>query len=96
MRDRRRPVLFRPMESMVLRALVRRKLIDGDLPHDARVRVWDGPRDRRSCDACDTVILEKQDVMECVSEDASKQGQHFHLECMYIWYLERTPPGCFE
>jgi hypothetical protein len=81
------------MESLVLRALVRRKLADGDLPHDALVRVWDGPGHRERCDACDAAISEKQAVMACVSTDASKRDQHFHLECMYIWYLERTPPG---
>jgi hypothetical protein len=77
------------MESLALRAQIRRKLEDGELPHDGRVRVWSEPHGPEFCDACDEFIAKNEAVIHCVS--LTRRTYWFHVECMYVWYLESTP-----
>jgi hypothetical protein len=76
------------MDPLALRVRIRAKLADGRLPQDARVRDWTAPRSPGRCEACDEPIAKREAVVQCV---AAGRRYVLHLECMYIWYLERTP-----
>lgn len=80
------------MDQEALRLLIRRKLADGDLPHNSIPRIWGGPGNGEDCDACRGVISNTQFLMEGISTLAN-QGVQFHVECFYIWDLERAAPG---
>lgn len=75
-----------------IRTMVRRKLADGSLPHDSIPRFWGGPSDGEECDACGEVINAQQLLMEAV-RTLNNQGLQLHVECFYIWDLERDVPG---
>ena len=81
------------MEPATLRALIRQKLSDGCLPQNSIPRVWGGPSNGETCDACDEVIAKNQFVMEGVSTDLTKRALQFHVGCFHMWDLDRTPPG---
>ena len=81
------------MEPAFLRALIRRKLADGRLPQNSIPRVWGGPSNAETCDACGEKVGPTQLVMECVSTDETKRALQFHVECLYIWDQERAVPG---
>ena len=81
------------MEPVSLRALIRQKLADGRLPQNSIPRVWGGPSAGEMCDGCDEKIAANQFVMEGVSTDLTKRALQFHVECLYIWDVERDAPG---
>ncbi|HEV8324356.1 MAG TPA: hypothetical protein VG389_22250 [Myxococcota bacterium] len=81
------------MDPKALRLLVRQKLADGSLPQDSIPRVWGGPANGETCDACALVIKKAEFVMEGVSTDPTKRALQFHVECLYVWDSERTAPG---
>jgi hypothetical protein len=58
------PPLETTMEQQALRFLIQRKLADGRLPHDSIPRVWGGPGNGETCDACEDIILKEQFGME--------------------------------
>ena len=80
------------MTTESIRAMVRRKLAAGTLPHDSIPRFWGGASDGEECDACEEVIAVDQLLMEAIST-TTNQGLQFHLECLYLWDLERETPG---
>ena len=73
-----------------LRQLVRAKLADGRLPHDSIPRVWGGPANGESCDACETVIPQTEFIIEGISATTG-MGIQLHVPCFYIWDSERAP-----
>jgi hypothetical protein len=81
------------MDQDSLRALIKSKLADGRLPHDSIPRVWGGPGNDETCDACGLGVNKNQFVMEGVSTDASKRAVQFHVKCFHIWDEVRTAPG---
>lgn len=80
------------MEAESVRALIREKLADGRLPHNSIPRIWGGPADGETCDACDKEIPKGQFVMEGVSTDLAKRALQFHVACLHLWVLERLTP----
>ena len=78
------------MNSLKLRQLVREKLTDGRLPHNSIPRVWGGPSNGESCQACDEVIPQTEFIIEGISA-ATGRGIQLHVECFYIWDSERAP-----
>lgn len=88
------------MNSLSLRQLIRDKLADGRLPHDSIPRVWGGPGNGETCQACEEVIPQNAFIMEGISQ--SGWGIQLHVECFYIWdsvrvlesrYDPTTKPG---
>jgi hypothetical protein len=75
------------MEQDTLRLLIRRKLAQGDLPHDSIPRFWGGPANGEQCDACEEAIRSSQFIMEGIS--TTNQGLQLHVECFYVWDMER-------
>ena len=84
------------VETPSLRVLIRQKLADGRLPHDSMPRVWGGPSNGETCDACDEVIGKTQYVLEGVSTDLGKRALQFHVGCLFAWDEERTAPRAAE
>ena len=74
-----------------LRILIRRKLVHGELPRDSIPRFWGWPSRGEECDACEERIDSTELVMEGIST-LTNQGIQLHVECFYIWDLERMPP----
>jgi hypothetical protein len=74
-----------------LQDVIRAKLADGRLPHDSIPRVWGGPGNGESCDACEQPIAKTEFVMEGVSD--GKRSVQFHVKCFYVWDEVRTAPG---
>lgn len=81
------------MEARALRLLIREKLEDGRLPHDHMPRVWGGPGNGETCDACEETVTKGHLLMEGVSVDESKRAVQFHVPCFYVWDDERVAPG---
>jgi hypothetical protein len=79
------------MKDQALRLLIRAKLADGRLPHDSIPRVWGGPGNNESCDACEETISKEQLVMEGVGSKGG--GVQFHVRCFHLWDSERQAPG---
>jgi len=82
------------MNSVSIRQLVRQKLADGRLPHNSIPRVWGGPANGESCQACEEVILQTEFIIEGISENG--RGIQLHVECFYIWDSERTPDWRYD
>jgi hypothetical protein len=74
-----------------LRLLIRQKLADGRLPHDSIPRVWGGPGDGETCNACDAIIDGRQLIMEGIALEGGRMGVQFHVQCFYLWDDERDP-----
>ena len=77
-----------------LRQLVRKKLADGRLPHNSIPRVWGGPGNGETCQACETVIPQSAFIIEGISETGI--GIQLHVECFYIWDSERAPDWRYD
>jgi len=82
------------MEPGALRILIQMKLDDGRLPHNSIPRVWGGPGNRETCQACDEVVLTSQLLIEGLSTDTdSRAGVQFHVKCFYLWDTLRKVAG---
>ena len=66
------------MDQDILRRLIEAKLADGRLPHDNIPRVWGGPSDGDTCNACDEVITKAHLVMEGISTEGAVCGCTFN------------------
>ncbi len=76
------------MDQDILRRLIEIKLADGRLPHDNIPRVWGGPSDGDTCNACDETITKAHLVMEGISTEGG--GVRLHVQCFYLWDTMRT------
>lgn len=79
------------MEQATLRHIIQRKLANGTLPHDSIPRIWGGPGNGETCDACEETISKNEFVMEGIGE--AKTSVQFHVACFYIWDKIRIVPG---
>lgn len=80
------------MDIEGIRSMTLRKLSSGELPNDHIPRFWGGPSDGEHCDVCEEAIRADQLLMECISTQTN-QGLQFHVECFYVWDVERDAPG---
>lgn len=83
------------MDQDSLRVIIRRKLVGGSLPHNGIPRIWGGPGNGEECDGCEEIIRAGQLLMEGIST-TSNQGIQFHVECFYVWDMERDVPGRYD
>jgi hypothetical protein len=72
-----------------LRLLIRSKLADGRLPLNSIPRMWGGPADGESCDACEEVVTTAEFIMEGIAVTPTQAPVQFHVECFYLWDEER-------
>jgi len=79
------------MDEAALRLIVRRNLAAGELPHDLR-RVRGCAEGGEECDACGELTMRYQTVIEGISP-TDKRGVRLHVECLYVWDMERDAPG---
>jgi hypothetical protein len=86
------------MERESLRSLIRSKLEQGLLPYNSIPRVWGGPGNGETCDACDLTIEKAEFVMEGISvgEDdhqppmpGTRRPLQLHVRCFQLWDAER-------
>ena len=82
------------MNPVSIRQIVRQKLADRRLPHNSIPRVWGGPANGESCQACEEVISQSEFIIEGISENG--RGIQLHVECFYIWDSERTPEWRYD
>lgn len=79
------------MDTNALRAIIRRKLADGQLPDDLP-RVWGCAGTGEECDACGELITTSQYVLEGINP-TTKQGLQLHPACFSLWDMERHLTG---
>ena len=80
------------MENAALRALIRTKLRDGQLPLNSVSRFWGGPPNGERCDACDRLITGPLVIEGIASLVAGRQSLQMDVECFAIWDEERQEP----
>jgi hypothetical protein len=79
------------MEEQALRLLIRQKLADGRLPHDSIPRVWGGPSDGETCNACGESVTKPALIMEGIALGGTAPLR-LHVQCFYMWDGERRGP----
>jgi hypothetical protein len=79
------------MEQEALRLLIQSKLADGRLPLNSIPRVWGGPGNGETCNACGGVVTKHEFVMEGVSLAGGKRPLQLHVGCFWLWEEERRP-----
>ena len=72
-----------------LRLLIRAKLVDGRLPVNSIPRVWGGPGNGETCDACEQIVTKDEFVMEGIGVEGSRQPLQLHVACFRFWDEER-------
>jgi hypothetical protein len=79
------------MDASALRLLIKQKLQDGRLPHSSITRVWSGPSDGETCDACELRITKDQSVTQVTLTDdrGARPALPFHVVCFHLWDVER-------
>ena len=78
------------MDEQSVRFLIRRMLQSGQLPYDHASKVLGSPAAGEVCDACGTVIADKQLVMEAMTKTAKYADPiQFHVLCFELWNDER-------
>jgi hypothetical protein len=79
------------MDQDALRLIIRGKLADDRLPLNSIPRVWGGPGNGETCDACDGIITKDEFVMEGISLAGGKGPLQLHVGCFWLWESERRP-----
>ena len=77
------------MDQESLRLLIRRKLQNGRLPHDAIKKGWSSRSNGETCEGCDAILSMDQILMEGVSMDLGRKPLQLHVRCFKIWDHER-------
>jgi hypothetical protein len=77
------------MDKQDLRSVIRAKLVDGRLPVDSIPRIWGGPAEAETCDACETLIAGDQMVIEGISLAGGRKPLQLHTLGFSIWDEER-------
>jgi hypothetical protein len=72
-----------------LRVLIRAKLADGRLPINSIPRVWGGPGNGETCDACETIVTKDEFVIEGIGVEGSRAPIQLHVACLRFWDEER-------
>ena len=76
------------MDQQAIRRLIREKLADGRLPHDHIPRMYGGPGQGETCNACDLPVDNPGLIMEGIAVNNPKPLQ-LHVQCFWIWDDER-------
>ena len=77
------------MHQLTLELVIRHKLQTGVLPHNSIPRVWGGPGNGETCDACESVITKDEWVIEGISLAEGRKPLQLHSECFHLWERER-------
>jgi hypothetical protein len=77
------------MHQLSLELLVRHKLQTGALPRNSIPRIWGGPGNGETCDACESVVTKDEWVIEGISLAEGRKPLHLHVECFHLWERER-------
>ena len=77
------------MQQHSLQLLIRQKLQNGALPYDSISRVWGGPGNGETCDACELIVTKDEWVMEGISLAGGRKPLQLHTECFHLWEQER-------
>ena len=65
------------------------KLQTGALPRNRLPRMWGGPGNGETCDACDSIITHDECVIEGIGLPPDRPPLHLHVECFHLWERER-------
>ena len=77
------------MHQLNLQLVIRHKLETGALPQNSIPRVWGGPGNGETCDACDGIVTKDEWVIEGISLAGGRKPLQLHAECFHLWELER-------
>ena len=86
LRHRHREVV---MQQHSLQLLIRQKLQNGALPLNSIPRVWGGPGNGETCDACEGSITKDEMLIEGISVAGGRKPLQLHTECFHLWEIER-------
>jgi hypothetical protein len=81
-----------PHEIQRLMKIIQAKLNDGRLPHNSIPRIWGGPGNGESCDACEVAVTPPEFIMEGIAAEGGG-GVQFHVRCFYLWDALRRVPA---
>ena len=56
-------------------------------------RLWGGPANGESCDACEEIVPKAMMIIEGLSGDEGGVGVQFHVRSFQVWDSERKTPG---
>jgi len=77
------------MDLDVVRFVIRRRLLDGRLPHGRMTKVQGIPGGGQMCDACGANVTSDQMAMVGATSEAGRRTRQFHALCFRIWDNER-------
>jgi hypothetical protein len=77
------------MDVDALRLIIRGRLADGRLPLNSISRVWGGPGNGESCNACDGIVTKGEFVIEGISLAGGPRPLQLHVQCFWLWESER-------
>ena len=77
------------MDLQPLRALIRRKIQDGRLPHYNVTRAWSSLSDGETCTACSAILPKDRLLMEGFAPPLNGARVQLHVQCFEIWDEER-------
>jgi len=77
------------MHQQGLQLIIRQKLLNGTLPYNSIPRVWGGPGNGETCDACDGIVTKDEWVIEGIALAGSRKPLQLHTECFHLWEIER-------
>jgi hypothetical protein len=72
-----------------LQIQIRAKLADGRLPINSIPRMWAGPGNGETCDACEKTVTKNEFVMEGISIGGGRAPVQLHVACFHFWDEER-------
>jgi hypothetical protein len=78
-------------KNNTLRLLIRAKLADGRRPNNHIPRVWGGPENGETCDACEETVSKAQMIMEGIGAEGG--AVQLHVACFQLWDAERQVIG---
>ena len=79
------------MKFEALRLLICSKLDKGRLPLNSIPRVWGGPGNGETCDACGSTVSKSEFVVEGISLSGGRGPLQLHAKCFSVWEDERRP-----
>ena len=77
------------MQDHDLQLMIRQKLTDGRLPLNSIPRVWGGPGNGETCDACEGIVTKDEFVIEGISLAEGRRPLQLHVECFHLGDQER-------
>ena len=77
------------MHQQGLQLMIRQKLKNGTLPYNSIPRVWGGPGNGETCDACDVLVTKDEWVIEGIALAGGRKPLQLHVECFHLWEQER-------